>query len=81
MSFMFVLRRRSLFLSGSDALKEKKKKKRNSEREEKSRSVTRVHENCPGPQKAQGTRNSQINIGKPEYREVSSWRSGQTVVV
>lgn len=27
MSFMFVLRRRSLFLSGSDALKEKKKKK------------------------------------------------------
>ena len=26
MSFMFVLRRRSLFLSGSDALKEKKKK-------------------------------------------------------
>lgn len=78
MSFMFVLRRRSLFLSGSDALKEKKK---NSEREEKSRSVTRVHENCPGPQKAQGTRNSQINIGKPEYREVSSWRSGQTVVV
>lgn len=28
MSFMFVLRRRSLFLSGSDALKEKKKKKK-----------------------------------------------------
>lgn len=80
MSFMFVLQRRSLFLSGSDALKEKKKRK-NSERKEKSRSVTQVHENCPGPQKAQGTRNSQINIGKPKYRGVSSWRSGQTVAV
>lgn len=28
MSFMFVLQRRSLFLSGSDALKEKKKRKK-----------------------------------------------------
>lgn len=78
MCFMFVLRRRSLILSGSDALKGKKKY---SDRKEKNRSVTRVHENCPGPQEAQGTRNSQINIGKPEYRGVSSWRSGQTVAV